>query len=209
MTAGEKSNGSNGLNNFLFPMPYMYLSQGEHDTYYYAIDLIGWDSSGRVYQAPLYAPFDCVCVHVGTLASNTPTVTWQSTNQVNFIDGSVDYAVISLSHDDNFSSYTVGETRSQGDVFGHTGTTGISTGDHCHLIVGKGTYTGYSTISGHYTLNNQYHSYLAMGVNDTVLYQPLSYDWQEFSVTPTPPTPTKTKSIIPVSICNGFVGLGI
>lgn len=210
MTAGQKMNGENGLQNALFPFEYMYVTQGEHDDgLRYNMDFRGQNASGRVYKCPMYAPCDLRVVFKGASAETNPTVCWQSINQVNFVDGSVDYLCISVSHDDNWNSYNIGDTVSQGEVFSHTGTTGKVTGDHTHMVVGKGAYEGYYTPSGASgnTLRNQYHMYNALGVNDTVLVVTGGYNWQEFIpyVPPEPPTPPqKKKDIMPLSLCNAL-----
>lgn len=189
MLVNQKSKGSNGLENLLFPLEYLYCSQGEHDTNYYAMDFIGWGASGRILKCPMYAPVSCKVVRKGELSNNEPTVVWESLQEVNFVDGTIDYVTIAISHDDNFDTYNVGDVRNQGEIFGHTGTTGQVTGDHTHMIVGKGKYVGYNRIDGHWTLINQTHIYSSMGVNDTILEHPLSYDWKTFSDTPIPPDP--------------------
>ena len=200
----QKSNSQNGKENFLFPLEYLYCTQGEHDTDYYAMDFSGWGPNGKVYDCPMYAPFSCHCVYVGSLANNTPMCIWESDSEVNFVNGEVDYACILVAHDDNFNTYKVGDTRSQGDVFAHTGNTGLSSGDHTHIIVGKGQYNGlYTSPNGHYTLRNQYHIYDAVGVNDTYLIQTQGIDWKSFSDTPIPPTPKKDDFII-LSVCNAL-----
>ena len=209
MIAGQKSKGNNGLENLLFPFEYLYCTQGEHDTDYYAMDFSGWGASGKVNKCPLYAPVSIKCVRIGSLASNEPTCVWESLEQVNFVDGTTDYVTIAISHDDNFSSYSVGDIRNQGEVFGHTGTTGEVTGDHIHMIVGKGKYTGYyHTPKGHWTLNNQTHINLCMGVNDTYIIQGLGINWQEFSDTPTPPDPPEPPKekddFIVLSLCGAL-----
>ena len=60
MVAGQTLVASDGYEVALFPMPYLRMSQDEGGDYShigtYNIDLLGWDSNGRVYQAPIYAP---------------------------------------------------------------------------------------------------------------------------------------------------------
>lgn len=206
MTPNQKMVGENGLQNALFPLPNLYVTNGEsgHNGRY-IIDIVNWTpTTGQILKSPLYAPCDIKCVYVGSLSTNTPTVCWESVNKVNFIDGTIDYITISVSHDDNFSSYKIGDTRHQGDIFSHTGTTGIGTGDHCHLIIGKGKYQGYGDLGKGYTLKNEYHSYNALGINDTNIYKSGGYNWKEFTpyIPPEPPTPKK--DIMPLSICGAL-----
>ena len=209
MTPNQKMTGENGLQNALFPLPDLYITNGENagdvsgttgHNGRMIIDIVDWTpSTGQILKAPLYAPCDIKCVYVGSLSTNTPTTCWESIEKVNFIDGSIDYITISISHDDNFSTYSVGDTRTQGEIFGHTGTTGIGTGDHCHLIIGKGKYEGYGNLGKGYTLKNEYHSYNALGVNDTNIYQTGGYNWRSF--TPyIPPEPTEKDDFIVLSI---------
>lgn len=177
----EKMRGKNGLENALFPLEELYCTRGSHHGDDYNYDFLGYVNNQRVYKCPLYASFSGKVVYVGSLASNTPTVVWESLNRVNFVDGSVDYMCISISHDDNFASYNIGDIKNQGEIFAHTGTTGEGTGDHTHLICGKGKFTGfYTTPKGGYTLKNQYDLPLCLGINDTTILQGLGFNWQIF-----------------------------
>lgn len=193
--------GSNGKEDFLFPLEDMYLSQGSYTATYshngcYAMDFIGWSNGHRVYNCPYYAPFSCTLV--ARWGSSSPSLVWQSNDEVNFIDGTTGYACIQFTHDDNVMSFTIGETRSQGQLIGHTGTYGASA-DHVHIEAKKGTYNGYYRNSyGVYMLRGSTWLYNLMGVNDTVLTKTyyvnhnnvrVNYPWEEFSDTPTPPAP--------------------
>ena len=201
MLAGERSFGSNGKENFLFPLEYMYLSQGSYTATYshngcYAMDFIGWGANGRIYKCPYYAPFSCHLVR--RWGSSSPSLVWQSDDEVNFVDGTTDYACIQFTHDDDVMQFTIGETRTQGQLIGHTGTYGASA-DHVHIEAKKGTYDGYHRNSyGVYMLTNSTWLYNLMGVNDTVLRKTyyvnhngvrVNYPWREFSDSPTPPPP--------------------
>ena len=202
MLAGERMFGSNGKENFLFPLEDMYLSQGSYTATYshngcYAMDFIGWSNGSRVYQCPYYAPFSCHLV--ARWGSSSPMVVWESDDVVNFIDGTTDYACIGFCHDNNVMSFTIGESRTQGQVIGHTGTYGASA-DHVHIEAKKGTYDGYHKNSQNvWMLTNSTWLYNLFGVNDTVLSKTyyvnhngvrVTYPWREFSDTPIPPTPT-------------------
>ena len=198
MIAGQTMRGSNGKQNFLFPLPYMYLSQGSysHTSSHngcYAMDFIGWGANGRIYNAPYYAPFDCKLVAIW--GSSSPMLVWESDDVVNFIDGTTDYACIGFCHDDNITSFSVGDTRHQGDIIGHTGTYGTSA-DHVHMEAKKGTYAGYHQNSDNvWMLTDSIWLYDLFGVNDTIMYidyyvnnigETINYNWREFSASPTP-----------------------
>ncbi len=195
MLAGQKSKGSNGYDNALFPLSFMYITQGEGNDSYshngtYAMDFSGWGINGYMPNSPYYAPFDCHCVAIW--GSTSPMIVWESDNPVNYVDGTVDYMCIGFIHDDNTPSFHVGDTRSQGDLIGHTGTYGIATGDHVHIEIAKGQYAGYRQNSyGIYMLRNPYHIYNALGVNDTILVKDyyinnqsirIDYPWDTFGL---------------------------
>lgn len=191
MIAGQKSIGSNGYENLLFPLEYMNISQGENGRYShqgtYAIDFLGWGANGRVYKCPYYAP--CTCFLKRIFGSSSPMLVWQSSQPVNYIDGSLDYVLIGVAHDNDTPNFKVGETRNQGDVLGHTGTYGYVTGDHVHIEIAKGTDASFfKNSSGVWQFKNEYHDYLAMGVNDTIIVNGYGYNWKSFG-TPTPPAP--------------------
>ena len=202
MLAGETMVGSNGKEDFLFPLEDMYLTQGSYTATYshngcYAMDFQGWSNGHRVYQCPYYAPFSCSIVAIW--GSTSPMIVWQSDNEVNFVDGTTDYACIGFVHDNNTPTFHVGDHRNQGELIGHTGTYGNAAGDHVHIEAKKGTYSGYHRNSqGVYMLTGSTWLYKLIGVNDTVLTKTyyvnhnnvkVQYPWREFSDTPQPPYP--------------------
>ena len=210
MKAGQKSYGSNGLQNFLFPLEYMYITQGEYQYTYshdgtYAMDFQGWGANGRVYNCPYYAPFDCTCV--AKWGSSSPMLVWQSDKEVNFVDGTSGYACIGFVHDDHTARIRVGDKCKQGQVIGHTGTYGNASGDHVHIEVKRGKYAGYYKNNyGVYQLQAEAHLYTLIGVNNTVLTKDyyvnhqgtrIDYDWRLFSGGITPPQPVHRKHKFP------------
>lgn len=218
MLAGQTSYGTNGKQNFLFPLEIMWLTQGYWSATYshnqtYAMDFQGakYNSNHQVvreYQCPCYAPFSCHCV--ARYGSNAPAIVWVSDNEVNFIDGTTGYATIQFTHEDNsLTVHHVGDTVSQGQVISHTGTMGAS-GDHVHIEAKKGTYDGFTyTSAGTYRLTNSSPLDNLVGVNDTVLYKDyyvnhndvrVNYNWREFSnigPTPTPVFPIRREGDFP------------
>ena len=193
MQAGQTSYGSNGLQNFLFPLDEMYITQGSYTATYshdgcYAMDFVGWNGSSQVTHYPYYAPFNCTLVAIW--GSSSPMLVWQSDAKVNFVDGSTGYACIGFCHDDDIPNFTLGESRLQGQLIGHTGTYGAPGSDHVHIEAKKGTYDGYhQNSSGVWMLTNSTWLYNLMGVNDTTLYKDyyinhnnvrVDYPWQRF-----------------------------
>ena len=190
MVAGERLFDNNGYEVPLFPMEYMNISQGEGGSYSHnsAMDFLGWNAQGRVYQCPYYAPCTCKCVaHFGTGNS-----TWESVNPVHLPDGTITKITFCFDHDEG-TLFPIGTVKTQGDLIGHSGTAGMVTGDHMHFNTAIGTYDGYVLIPGTqwYELKNSSHIYNTIFVNNTVLYNDYGYNWQIYQGgSPTPPTPT-------------------
>ena len=86
MLAGQTMVASDGYEVALFPMPYLRMSQDEGGDYShvgtYNIDLLGWDSNGRVYQAPIYAPCTMKVVEYWSSYAWGHQVAFESVNKV-------------------------------------------------------------------------------------------------------------------------------
>ena len=189
MRPNQKLVASDGYEVLLFPMGYMNISQGEGGSFSHdlAMDFLGWNYFGRVYQCPYYAPCSCKCVaHWGS----SDNATWESLDKVHCADGSLRIVTFCFNHD--ASPPAVGTILSQGDLIGHSGTAGFATGDHMHFNTAYGTYQGYSPIhsgSQYYQLTNSSHIYDTCYINDTTLIYDHSYPWKTYTA-PTPISPT-------------------
>ena len=188
MIAYERLIAQDGYEVMLFPLEYLYMSQDEggdySHLYTYSIDFLGWGANGRIYQCPYYAPCSCVCKQVGS-----GSVVWESTDKVHYPDGTLDYVTFHFAHDDNTSVHHVGDTLTQGDLIGHTGTTGNVTGDHVHFNTAKGQFAGFYNVgTGHYQLRNSTHIYNTCYVNDTIIKKGYNHNWRTYNggITPTP-----------------------
>ena len=193
MRANERLVANDGYEVLLFPLEYLYMSQDEGGSYShlytYSIDLLGWGANGRKLKCPYYAPCTCKCVQRGT-----GSVVWESVNKVHFADGTLDYVTFHFAHDDNTSNHYVGQLIQQGNLIGHTGTTGNVTGDHLHLNTARGHYAGFYDVgTGHYQLVNSTHVYDTMYVNDTTILQGYGHNWRTYSGGHTPVEPKKYK----------------
>lgn len=167
----------------LFPMEYIHVSQTEHQLY--AIDFLGWNSLGRVYNCPCYAPFSGSVVYTG---SDHNMIYWSS-SQVRFVDGTLDYATVLVAHSETPPA-SVGTSFVQGTLWYHTGNYGVSTGDHLHMEVARGHVT-WDPTGMH--LNNPYHLYNMMAVNNTVIDDGGGFTWLEYHGGVVPSTREKKK----------------
>lgn len=186
MRAGQRMVAEDGYEVLLFPLEYLYMSQDEGGSYShlytYSIDFLGWGANGRKYKCPYYAPCTCKCISV-----SSGSVVWESTQEVHFADNNLDYVTFHFAHDDNTSVHYVGEIINQGDLIGHTGTTGHVTGDHVHLNTARGHYAGFYDVgTGHYQLRNSTHIYDTMYVNDTVIKRGFGHNWKTYEGGVTP-----------------------
>lgn len=170
----------------LFPLEYMYISQGEH--HLYALDFLGWDSNGRVYDCPCYAPFSGTIVFTG----NDHNMIYWSDNPVRLVDGTLSNVSILVAHSDT-PPPVVGYHYNQGDLWYHTGNYGQSTGDHLHMEVALGHVRWDS--SGQHLLNPS-SMWNVMSVNDTTLVNDLGYNWRIYQGG-VPPTPSSRKHRFP------------
>lgn len=190
MKAGQKLTDNNNYNVMLFPMDEMYITQGEHGSisHVLAMDFVGWNGTNQVSHYPYYAPCNCKCI-AKNYNNNQAYLIFESLNPVHFADNTIDYINFVVMHDDN-PIKNVGDIVYQGDLLGHTGSSGYATGDHLHLNVARGKYKGWQNVGGaFYELKNSISIYNACFINDTTLYNNGDYNWKTYKGTPTPPTP--------------------
>lgn len=175
MIAGQTSVGANGLQNALFPLPVMFITQlaggGFSHEGTYAIDFGGRDVNGnRVYRMPYYAPFDCV---LRRKTNDNAGVEWTTLNPVNTPSGVKELTLVAY-HDNDVPNMSVGTVRRQGEFLGRTGTAGNVTGDHVHFeMFLKGQE--WVRPSGMIKLEN------SLYVNSTVILYGGGMDWKETS----------------------------
>lgn len=204
MRANQKLYDNNGKQVALFPLSGFHISQRDDETIshnpsvYYATDYLGWNSNGRVYRAPCYAPVDIKLIWKNATEC---CAVWESLEKVHLANGMIDYLTILVYHDNDIQDgtyYSVGTIKRMGEIFNRTGTGGHVTGDHVHLETGYGRYATSSSSSygtaeykfhiTDWTRPKRLHNYNALFINDTSPYQsPGSYNWLTFSGgTPTP-----------------------
>lgn len=175
--------GKDGYEVMLFPLEYLYITQGENEGFSHAgilaIDFVEWSNNGQVLNAPLYAPCSCKCVAIIDMYNNGRV--FQSLNKVHTPDG-LKKVTFMCFHDNNPIA-SVGDTFNQGDIFAHTGTAGGVTGDHTHFNTAYGVYAGWENVppDNHGELINSSHIYETCYVNDTIIVNGYGYNWKEYS----------------------------
>ena len=177
MVAGERLVDAQGNEVCLFPLEYMMISQLEHQLY--AIDFLGWDANGRVYDCPCYAPFS------GTVHSTVGTahnMIYWSDNPVRLVDGTLSDVSLLVAHS-NTPAPSIGTHFNQGDLFYHTGIEPPATGDHLHMEIALG-HVGWDLSGTH--LENPSHLYNCEAVNDTIIIDGEGYNWREYQGGHTP-----------------------
>lgn len=181
MLANQKLKASDGKEVALFPFEYLYMSQDEGGDFSHAntynIDFLGWDKNGRVYNGEYYAPCTLICVN-DTFDVSANDRVFQSTDLVHLANGDIDYLTITFAHD-NSPLYHLGDVINQGDILGHTGTSGNVTGDHIHSCCGEGQYQGYvQRLGGNWDLRNRIHYWEACYINDTIIVNGFNHPWK-------------------------------
>ena len=135
----------------IFPMKNMNITQGYNGSYSHkgtmAIDMAGKDSG----KEPAVAP--CTIVIKRQYTSGTY---WESLYQVYLPNGEICHINGYMFHDENTSNLKVGQVIPQGTPFYDEGRYGNATGNHIHMIVGKGKCAGgfYNTYKN-WCLKNQ------------------------------------------------------
>ena len=134
MRAGQKLYDNNAIQVALFPLSGFHISQRDDETFshnpsrYWATDYLGWNSSGRVYRDPCYAPVDIKCVW---LNKQECMAIWESLLPVHLANGMTDqYLTLIVYHDQDITNgvITTGTIKRQGEQFNRTGTGGNVTG---------------------------------------------------------------------------------
>ena len=182
MRANERLVASDGYEVALFPLEYLNMSQDEGGDYShvgtYNIDFLGWNSSGRLYNCPIYAP--CTMKVVATFLNyeGGNAVYFESVNPVHLPNGQLDYLTIGFAHAFNPPYTRIGEIVQQGQICYYTGEYGDAQGDHVHTCCGQGHYQGLTQRStGHWDLTNRIHYWEGVFVNDTTILQGYNHNW--------------------------------
>lgn len=136
-------------------MDYLNVTQrGENDYTHKgdkAIDIAGKDTGSD----PLKAPFTGT---IKKIYSANNAVWLESNDKVLYADGTIDYMTVLTLHDNDVSNLKVGDVIKQNEIYYNEGTKGETTGNHIHIAVGRGKFTGsgwYENKYGYWCINNQ------------------------------------------------------
>ena len=158
-------------------MDYLNVTQGSGGEFSHkgdkAIDLAGKDDGID----SLKAPFTGI---VKKIYQKNNAIWLESIDKVLYADGTIDYMTVLTMHDDSIN-LKQGDVIKQGIVYYKEGTKGYATGNHIHLAVGKGKFTGsgwYENSYGNWCINNQYDVYKALFLFDKVkVINSGGYNW--------------------------------
>ena len=148
-------------------MDYLNITQSGNGSFSHrgdeAIDIAGKDSNIDNLKAPFTGT-------IKKIYTNGNAVWLQSNDKVLYADGTVDYMTVLTIHDNDISNLKVGQIIKQGEIYYNEGTKGNATGNHIHIAVGKGKFSGsgwYKNSSGNWCINNQINISKALFILDT------------------------------------------
>ena len=191
---GSISGGGNsipdGYQLAVFPMDVIDVSQGEYGSYTHtperneqlAMDFMGRDANNNwITEYPLYAPFD---LEVIDIYHEWAQVIWRSTTKVFGVDGTKhDVITISTAHDWNYASRPIGTRIKKGELMGHTGNAGMSTGDHLHIQLFNTNYHPWPSDE-----TQQLHLYNVFDTSNVKLwFRDGGYPWKQWDGSSDPP----------------------
>lgn len=193
MLQGQKLRDKQGNQIALFPLDLINITQGENGQFSHqgslAIDFVGTST-----RYPYYAPCDLTLI----LRVDVGSYVYQSDKPVRWSDNTLDYITLWIVHDN--TDYSQGRKVKQGDFLGRTGTAGYVTGDHLHLEVAKGKYSGmFQNTHGVWLLKNQVSMIKVFSINNTNIVNGFGYNWTVYQggLTP-PPNNFKKKKGLPI-----------
>jgi hypothetical protein len=166
----------------IFPSEYMRITQGYNEGTHkdsYAIDNAGKDSG----ISDIYAPFTGTIKKIYSTDANE--VWLESTDKVEYPDGTQDYMTILFAHANDVSNLFVGKKIVQKENFYKEGTKGNVTGNHCHIECAKGKFTDsgwHKNASGYWSINNGKAPQECLWIDDTIkILDKHNYEFKKIS----------------------------
>lgn len=132
---------SNGTQYAMYPNPIMNITQTINGSYSHAGTNAIDDAQADTGRSNGYAPCDMVCVATDYGSAYGNAMFWQSQNPVITRSHGTQYIHMMVLHDDTANAY-VGMTISQGQQLFTEGTAGNATGNHNHIEVALGKFSG-------------------------------------------------------------------
>ena len=138
----------------MYPIKTIRITQRDHQGTHadsWATDEAGPDSG----ISSLFASFTGTIKKIYSADANE--VWLESTEPVEYPDGTKDYMTIMFAHCNDVSHLWVGKVIKQGESFYSEGTKGQATGNHCHFECAKGKFTGtgwHKDNAGYWSINN-------------------------------------------------------
>lgn len=172
------------MEKLIFPMKVMNITQGVNGALSHrgtnAIDNAGKDTGID----EVYAPCTMKCVYKDN-EKNGNACFFESTEKVQFANGSIDFASFLFIHDNDINDIKIGEHFSKGQVVYQEGTAGKATGNHVHIEVKRGAIpknanrypydlNGY----GVYSLPDNIHPASAFFVDGVIIKNGYDYQWK-------------------------------
>lgn len=155
------------MEKILYPSKYIRITQGFKEGTHissYAIDEAGKDAGIDSFIAPFTGTIKKIYI-------NDANEVWlESNDKVLFADGNIDYATVMFAHNNDISNIYVGKVIKQGENFYKEGTKGNATGNHVHIEIGKGKFSGTGWAKddrGYWIINNSKNPLESFVINDT------------------------------------------
>lgn len=152
----------------LFPSTYMRITQGYNQGTHkdsFAIDNAGKDSG----ISDIYAPYTGIIKKIYKTDANE--VWLESSDKVEYADGTVDYLTMMFAHANNVDNLFVGKLIKKGEAFYKEGTKGNASGNHCHIECGKGKFSNsgwHKNNSGYWSIDNGIKPESCLWIDDSI-----------------------------------------
>lgn len=152
----------------LFPSTYMRITQGYNQGTHkdsFAIDNAGKDSG----ISDIYAPYTGIIKKIYKTDANE--VWLESSNKVEYADGTVDYLTMMFAHANNVDNLFVGKLIKKGEAFYKEGTKGNASGNHCHIECGRGKFSSsgwHKNNSGYWSIDNGIKPESCLWIDDSI-----------------------------------------
>lgn len=169
----------------IFPAKYMRITQGYNEGTH--IDSFAIDNADKDEEkSNIYAPFTGI---IKKIYQNDANEVWlESSDKVEYPDGTIDYMTIMFAHADDVSNLFIGKRIKQNEVFYKEGTKGNTTGAHCHIECGLGKFIEdgwHKNSSGYWSINNGKKPEECLWINDEIkILDSHNYQFKEISTTP-------------------------